>query len=69
MDIQDSSDKAESESSVMEGKPTALCHKIIIFFIKTSDSNLSGISVCLFTEGGSYLKPWDKYWSWVGSIR
>lgn len=35
------------ESILMEGKPKAACHKIIIFFIKPSDSNLSGICVCV----------------------
>lgn len=69
LDMEDSSDKPESESSPMEGKPTAVCHKIIIFFIKPSDYNLTGICVCVFTNGRSYLKPWDKYWTWVGSIR
>lgn len=36
----------------------AVCQKIIIFFIKPSDSNLSGICVYVCR---SYLKPGDKY--------
>lgn len=51
LDMQDSSDKPGS--ILME----AVCHQIIIFFIKPSDSNLSGICVCVC---GSYLKAWGQ---------
>lgn len=60
LDMQDSNDKPQS--ILME----AVCHKIIIFFIKPSDSNLRITFVCV---SGSYLKPKDKYWSWLVEFR
>ncbi len=62
MDTEDSSDNPQGILTVAVG------HKIIIFFIKPSDFNLSGIFVCMpvcacVCVGGSYLKPGDKYHS------
>lgn len=45
LDMEDSRDKPER--IIMEGRPKAVGPKIIIFFIKPSDSNLSGICVCV----------------------